>query len=75
MKIRAVYPDVVPASVPLDNLIRLERGAHHLSLTVSGYTPETERRLRSSGAESLEVQDLSLEEIFVEAVQGQGGMS
>lgn len=70
VKIRAVYPDVVPASVPLDNLIRVERGAHHLSLTVSGYTPETERHLRSSGAESIEVLDLSLEEIFVETAKG-----
>ena len=70
VKLRVVYPDVVPASVPLENLIRVERGAHHLSLTVSAYTPEMARRLMISGAESIEVMALSLEEIFVETAKG-----
>jgi ABC-2 type transport system ATP-binding protein len=70
VKLRVVYPDAVPGSVPVKNLIRVERGAHHLMLTVSGYTPEMDQSLRSSGAESVEVLDLSLEDIFVETAKG-----
>jgi ABC-2 type transport system ATP-binding protein len=70
VKLRVVYPDVVPDSVPLESLVRMERGTHHLLLTVSGYTPDVAGLLRSCGAESIEVLDLSLEEIFVETARG-----
>jgi len=69
-KIRAVYPDVVPDTFPIDSLVRTELEAHQALLTVSSYDPAMEASLREAGAESTEVLDLSLEEIFVETVKG-----
>lgn len=69
-KIRAVYPDVVPDTFPIDGLVRTELNAHQALLTVSSYDEAMEAALREAGAESTEVLDLSLEEIFVETVKG-----
>ena len=68
-KIRAVYPSVVPESFPIDDLVRTELNAHQALLTVSSYDPAMDASLREAGAESIEVLDLSLEEIFVEMVK------
>jgi hypothetical protein len=65
-----VYPDAVPQSFPLKGLIRSERNAHQALLTVTGYHEGMTSELRSAGAESVEVIDLSLEEIFIETVRG-----
>jgi ABC-2 type transport system ATP-binding protein len=69
-RIRAVYPDQVPEAFPLPDLLRVDRNAHQALLTVSAYRPDFPEALRSAGAESVEVIDLSLEEIFVETVKG-----
>jgi len=69
-KIRAIYPGVVPESFPIDSLVRAELDAHQALLTVSSYDPAMDASLREAGAESIEVLDLSLEEIFVETVKG-----
>ena len=69
-KIRAVYPGVVPESFPIDSLVRTELEVHQALLTVSSYDPAMDASLREAGAESIEVLDLSLEEIFVETVKG-----
>ncbi|MFQ5743864.1 MAG: ABC transporter ATP-binding protein [Acidobacteriota bacterium] len=69
-KLRAIYPNVVPGIFPLEGLVRVQRNAHQALLTVSCYQPAMDESLRSSGAESVEVIDLSLEEIFVELVKG-----
>ena len=72
-KLRAVYPSDVPESFPVTGLLRVERSAHQAVLTVTGYTPDAREALRGAGAESVEVIDLSLEEIFVEIVKGDVG--
>ncbi len=69
-KLRAVYPDAVPESFPVPGLIRTVRNAHQALLTVSRCTDDLVAELKGSGAESVEVIDLSLEEIFVESVKG-----
>jgi ABC-2 type transport system ATP-binding protein len=69
-KIRAVYPDAVPDTFPVDSLVRTEINAHQALLTVSSYAPAMEAALQAAGAESIEVLDLSLEEVFVETVKG-----
>jgi len=69
-KIRAVYPGVVPDLFPIDSIVRTELEAHQALLTVSSYDPVMDAALRDAGAETVEVLDLSLEEIFVETVKG-----
>ncbi|MGD8377623.1 MAG: ABC transporter ATP-binding protein [Acidobacteriota bacterium] len=69
-KLRAVYPEPPPASFPLEGLVRAERNAHQAVLTVRGYDPGMPARLREAGAASVEVVDLSLEEIFVALTRG-----
>lgn len=69
-KLRAVYPDVVPEDIVLPGLVRRVRDTHQVLLTVTGYNPGLDEELRRSGAETVEVIDLSLEEIFVETVKG-----
>jgi ABC-2 type transport system ATP-binding protein len=69
-KLRAVYPDVVPEEIVLPGLVRRVRDTHQVLLTVTGYNPSLDEELRRSGAETVEVIDLSLEEIFVETVKG-----
>ncbi|HXI03629.1 MAG TPA: ABC transporter ATP-binding protein [Candidatus Saccharimonadales bacterium] len=69
-KIRVIYPEAVPETFPLKGLIRAERNAHQALLTVTGYHEGMASELMSAGAESIEVIDLSLEEIFIETVRG-----
>ncbi len=69
-RIRAIYPDQVPQAFPLPDLLRVDRNTHQVLLTVAAYRPDFPEALRSAGAESVEVIDLSLEEIFVETVKG-----
>lgn len=70
-KLRVVYPNVVPDSFPVKNLVRAERNHHQALLTVARYSPAMDRSLMDAGAESVELLDLSLEEIFVEMVKGE----
>lgn len=67
---RAVYAGDPPARLDLPGLLRCERGPHHLSLTVSGYDARLREAVNATGALSVEVQDLSLEDIFVATVKG-----
>jgi len=69
-KLRAVYPDTIPESFDLEGLVRVSRDTHQVMLTVDAFKPAMSEQLRKAGAESVEVIDLSLEEIFVEAVKG-----
>jgi len=69
-KLRAVYPGPVPETFPVPGLLRVQSNAHQAVLTVSGYEPGLPESLRGAGAESVEVIDLSLEEIFIEIVKG-----
>ncbi len=69
-KLRAVYPDALPEKVHLPGLLRTVRNEHQVLFTVQGYEAKLHEELRRSGAESIEVIDLSLEEIFVDAVKG-----
>ena len=70
-KLRAIYTNVVPDQFPLEGIVRTERDAHQALLTVEKYDPAMDEALRNSGAETVEVLDLSLEEIFVETVKGE----
>jgi len=70
-KLRAVYPNVVPETFPLDGIVRAETNHHQALLTVAKYDPSMDDALIGNGAESVEVLDLSLEEIFVETVKGE----
>jgi len=72
-KLRVVYPERVPERIELPGLLRVVRDTHQALITVGGYDGRVAEELRAGGAESVEAMDLSLEEIFVEAVQGQGG--
>jgi len=72
-KLRVVYPDRLPERIELPGLLRVVRDTHQALVTVGGYHDGLAEQLRRGGAESVEAVDLSLEEIFVEAVQGQGG--
>jgi ABC-2 type transport system ATP-binding protein len=67
---RAVYAGDPPARVELPGLLRCERSPHHLTLTVSGYEPRLADAVRATGALSVDVEDMSLEEIFVATVKG-----
>jgi len=69
-KLRVVYPNVVPEIFPFNGIVRAEANHHQALLTVSKYDPSMDDALMSNGAESVEVLDLSLEEIFVETVKG-----
>ena len=60
----------MPESFDLEGLVRVSRDTHQVLLTVEGFEPAMPELLRQAGAESVEVIDLSLEEIFVEAVKG-----
>ena len=70
-KLRVVYPDRVPERIEIPGLLRVVRNTHQALITVGGYDGRQAEQLRAAGAESVEALDLSLEEIFVEAVQGQ----
>lgn len=69
-KLRAVYPNVVPETFPFEGIVRTEVNHHQALLTVAKYDPAMDDALMGNGAESVEVLDLSLEEIFVETVKG-----
>jgi len=69
-RVRCVYPASVPGTLTVPGLVRLERNAHHALLTVAGFDDSIRQELFRSGAESVEVIDMSLEEIFVETVKG-----
>jgi ABC-2 type transport system ATP-binding protein len=69
-RLRAVYAESVPKAFPVADLLRVQRNGHQAVLTVAEYRPDLPETLRSAGAESVEVIDLSLEEIFVEIVKG-----
>jgi ABC-2 type transport system ATP-binding protein len=69
-KLRAVYPQEVPASFPLQGLVRTQRNGRHAILTVSRFAPAMVEQLRQGGASSVDVLDLPLEEIFVETIKG-----
>lgn len=69
-KLRAVYPNVVPETFPFEGIVRTEVNHHQALLTVAKYDPSMDDALMGNGAESVEVLDLSLEEIFVETVKG-----
>jgi len=69
-QIRVVYPETVPQTFPLPGLLRVDRNSHQAVLTVSAFDESMPATLRGHGAESVEVIDLSLEEIFVETVKG-----
>jgi len=69
-KLRAVYPQAVPESFPLQGLVRARRNGRHAILTVSNFAPGMIEQLRQGGASSVEVIDLPLEEIFVETIKG-----
>jgi ABC-2 type transport system ATP-binding protein len=70
-KLRVVYPNVVPRTFPLSGIVRAEVNHHQALLTVSKYDPSMDDALLGTGAESVDVLDLSLEEIFVETVKGE----
>lgn len=69
-KLRAVYPNVVPETFPFEGIVRTEVNHHQALLTIAKYDPAMDDALMGNGAESVEVLDLSLEEIFVETVKG-----
>lgn len=70
-KLRVVYPNVVPDVFPVEGIVRSDRDQHQALLTVQKYDPTMDDALMAAGAETIEVLDLSLEEIFVEMVKGQ----
>jgi ABC-2 type transport system ATP-binding protein len=72
-KLRVVYPSVVPQSFPFNGIVRAETNHHQALLTVAKYDPSMDDSLLGNGAESVEVLDVSLEEIFVETVKGERG--
>ena len=69
-KVRVVYPGAVPEAFALAGVLRAERSAHQAVLSVAGFEEGMKERLLAAGAESVEVLDLSLEEVFVEMVKG-----
>ena len=70
-KLRVIYPNVVPEVFPVEGIVRADRNHHQALLTVQKYDPVMDEALMAAGAETIEVLDLSLEEIFVEMVKGQ----
>jgi ABC-2 type transport system ATP-binding protein len=69
-KLRVVYPLEVPERFPVEGLVRHQRNGHQAVLTVSRFDSAQLAALRAGGAETVEVIDLSLEEIFVENLKG-----
>jgi len=71
-KVRAIYPGAPPERFALSGLIKVEREPHQALLTVSGCSAAKVEEVRGTGAEAVEVLDMSLEEIFIETVKGGG---
>ncbi len=69
-KLRVVYPGILPDRFPVPGLVRAERNSHQALLTVDAFDEAMPASLVAAGAETVEVIDLSLEEIFVETVKG-----
>lgn len=69
-QLRVIYPQAIPAQFPVPGLVRAQRNTHQALLTVESFDAAMPGALMSAGAESVEVIDLSLEEIFVETVKG-----
>lgn len=69
-QLRVVFPDSVPEGFSVPGMIRSQVNAHHALITVTGFHEGLPAEILGSGAESVEIIDLSLEEIFVETVKG-----
>ncbi len=70
-KLRVIYPNVVPDVFPVEGIVRADSNHHQALLTVQKYDPAMDEALLAAGSETIEVLDLSLEEIFVEMVKGE----
>ena len=64
-RIRASFEGLAPVEVPVSTLRPARRGARSLELLVSGGEAEARRWLASAGATGVEVEALTLEEIFL----------
>ena len=70
-RVRATYPGPAPTAVAVPGLVSLEVDGHRLVLSVREINDDILAELRRSGAETVEVVDLPLEEIFVETIRGE----
>lgn len=71
-RVRVVYPGPEPPGFVLPGVSVAEAHAHHAVLSVVDFDTAMPAALRAAGAESVEVIDLDLEEIFIDIVKGNG---
>lgn len=71
-RIRMRFAGEPPAIAPGEGISQLSREGHELVLLARNYSPEQLERLQGFSPEALEVENLSLEEIFVAAARQKG---
>jgi ABC-type multidrug transport system ATPase subunit len=68
-RLRAVWEGDPPASFDLPGLLSVERDRHQALLTFDRFEPSHVEALRRSGATSVEVMEMALEEIFFAVIR------
>lgn len=65
------FPDTVPSPMNVDGLLSVETAGRQARLIVRNYSDETMAQVKRCQPQSIEIEDLSLEDIFV-ALVGEG---
>jgi len=74
-RLRLIFDGQVPAQVSIPGMLSTHRHEHELVVTTQSFDDAALQSARATGASSIEVLDLSLEDIFVEVVGGQSHAS
>ncbi len=67
-RVRLIYPGKAPTDLKIEGTVTMTASVHEVMAIVRGFGPEEEKKLRASGAKTVEVLELSLEDIFVALV-------
>lgn len=69
-RVRLIYEGEAPSGFACRGMIRYRTDGHEALLTIDGFDPERSiPELKRLGAQSIEVQDLTLEDVFIELAQ------
>jgi ABC-2 type transport system ATP-binding protein len=68
-RLRVTFPQAVPADLPLKGLIKCEVKDNSAFLSLRGFNQDLKRQLEQNYQARVDVEDLNLEEIFLELNQ------